>query len=106
VAGIDAWPARCDADLVIRRHTARARLALLRGEPAGGLEDARAAVAVAEPTGLVLSCANAHRTLAELLTAAGEAEAAAGAARRAMALYEAKGNLAALAAMRARAGAA
>ena len=100
VDGIDAWPAPCDADLVIRRHTARARLARLRGQPESGLDEARAAVAVGERTDLMLSRANAQRTLAELLTATGETEAAASALREALALYEAKGNLAALAATR------
>jgi len=93
VAEIDAVAAPCDADWVIKRHTARALLAALHGHPEPGLADARAAVAAAERASFVLSCASAHRTLAELLAATGRADAAADAARRALALYEAKGNL-------------
>jgi hypothetical protein len=90
VAAIDAQPAPCDVDWVIKRHTARALLAARTGER--GLEDARAAVAAAEGTSLICCRANAHRAHAELLAATGDTSGAADAARRALALYEAKAN--------------
>jgi len=92
VAQIDALAAPCDVEWVIKRHTARALLAMQEGEPERGLADARAAVAAAEPTRLILCRANAHRTLAELLWATGRDAEAAAAARRALELDEAKGN--------------
>jgi DNA-binding SARP family transcriptional activator len=101
VAEIDGRPAPCDAEWVVRRHIARALLAARTGEPGRGLEDARAAVAAAERTGLTMSCAHAHHTRAELLAAAGHRQAAAQAVRRALSLYEAKGNATAIAATRA-----
>ena len=41
VARIETAPAPCDAEWVIKRHTARALLAAQAGEPERGLEDAR-----------------------------------------------------------------
>jgi hypothetical protein len=70
VAELDAWPTPCDSELVIKRHTAHALLAARRGEPERGLEDARAAVAAAQRTSLVMTCAYADRTHAELLAGA------------------------------------
>ena len=102
VARIDAMPVPCNAEWVTKRHLARALLAAQTGELERGLEDARAAVAVAERTGMVLCCADAHRTLAELLLAAGRADEAVASARRALVLDEAKGNVAAAARFRAR----
>ncbi|MDP9133579.1 MAG: AAA family ATPase [Actinomycetota bacterium] len=102
VARIETLPAPCDAEWVIKRHTARALLAAQAGEHERGLEDARAAVDAAEKTGLIVCCANAHRTLAELLWATGRTHAAAAAARRALVLDEAKANAAAAAATRQR----
>jgi hypothetical protein len=67
-----------------------------------GLEDARAAVATADATGLIVCRANAHRTLAELLWATGRTQGAATAAQRALSLDEAKGNAVAAAATRER----
>jgi DNA-binding SARP family transcriptional activator len=98
VAAIDARPAPCDAELVIKRHTARALLAARMGQPERGLDDARAAVAAADRTGLIITCAHAHRTHAELLAATGHTKDAAEAARRALTLYEAKGSMVATAA--------
>jgi len=66
--------------------TASAPLAL-------GLTEARTTVAAAEQTGRVICCANAHRALAKLLSATGRELDAATAARRALTLDEAKGNL-------------
>ena len=90
VARIETAPAPCDVEWVIKRLTARALLAAQAGEPEGGLDDARAAVAASDATGLILCRANAHRALAELLWATGQTDAAALAARRALALDEAK----------------
>ncbi len=104
VAGMDEYPAPCSAEWVIKRHTARALLALRRGEPERGLWDARAAVDVAEGTSLALSCAEAHRTLAELLVAVGDGVAASSAVRRALELHEAKANAVSAAATRAQFG--
>jgi DNA-binding SARP family transcriptional activator len=101
VAAMDARPAPCDADWVIKRHMARALLAARRGEPERGLDDARAAIAAAERTDMVVNRANAHRTLAELLAATGDRAGAMAALTRALALHEAKGSLAAAAATRA-----
>jgi hypothetical protein len=50
----------------------------------------------------VITCANAHRTLAELLRATGRTEEAATAARRALDLDEAKANAVAAARTRRR----
>ncbi len=93
VARIDTVRAPCSAEWVIKRHTARALLAGRAGEHQRGLTDARAAVAAAEQTGRVICCANAHRALARLLSATGRELDAATAARRALALDEAKENL-------------
>jgi DNA-binding SARP family transcriptional activator len=102
VARIETLPAPCDAEWVIKRHTARALLAAQEGEHERGLQDARAAVDVADATGLIICRANAHRTLAEMLWATGRTEAAATAAHQALALDEAKANVAAAATTRAR----
>ena len=100
VAQIDTMPAPCDTEWVIKRHMARALSAARAGEPERGLEDARAAVAAADTTGLIVCRANAHRTLAEVLQAGGHPDEAATAARRALALDEAKGNTVAAAGTR------
>jgi DNA-binding SARP family transcriptional activator len=100
IAETDITRAPCDAEWVIRRHTARALLATRSGDPTGGLDDARAAVAAAERTGMIWSCADAHRTLGEVRAAAGHTRAAAQAVHRALTLFEAKGNTVALAATR------
>jgi hypothetical protein len=65
-------------------------------------EGARAAVAAADATGLIVCRANAHRTLAELLWATGRTHAAAIAARRALALDDTKANAVAAATTRER----
>ena len=99
---IEAVPAPCDRQWVIKRHAVRALLASQRGDQEEGLREARAAVAAAEGTSLVVFCANAHRTLAEVLLAAGRDEEAVAAAGRALALDQAKGNAVAAAATRRR----
>jgi DNA-binding SARP family transcriptional activator len=92
IAELDARPISCDAEWNIRCHTARAVLAARRGEHGLGLEEARAAIAAAERTGLIVFRADAHRAHAELLAATGRTSAAADALRRALRLYEAKGH--------------
>jgi hypothetical protein len=102
VARIETLAAPCDIEWTIKRHTARALVALRAGEAEAGLADARAGVAAAETTTLALCRANAQRTLAELLSATGRDEEAAAAVRRALALDAAKGNTASAQSTRAR----
>ena len=97
---IEAMPAPCDVTWVIKRHTARAWVAMRAGDHAGALAEARAGVVVADPTSLLLVRADSHRMLAEVLRATGRGEEAASAAREALALDERKGNLVAAAATR------
>ena len=100
VERIDAVPAPCDLEWAVKRHIARAHVAARGGDRAGGLAEAEAAAALAEPTALLLVRADAQRTLAAVLRAAGRSDDAAAAARRALALDERKGNLVAAAATR------
>jgi DNA-binding SARP family transcriptional activator/tetratricopeptide (TPR) repeat protein len=102
VERIETVPAPCDRQWVIKRHTARALVASWRGDRDEGLREARAAVAAAEGTAMVVFLANAYRTLAEVLLAAGRDQEAATAAGRALALDQAKGNTVAAAATRRR----
>ena len=102
VERIEMVPAPCDRQWVIKRHTARALVAAQSGNLEHGLEEAHAAVAAAEGTGLTVFCADAHRTLAELLQAANRNEEASTAAGRALALHQAKANTVAAAATRRR----
>jgi predicted ATPase/class 3 adenylate cyclase len=84
-------------------RTARAKLLARRGElePAKAL--AREAVAVAEPTDLLITHADALFDLAEVLALAGRRDAALAALGDASELYERKGNLTTLARARTRA---
>lgn len=100
VERIETVPAPCDAEWVIKRHAARALVAVQAGDHERGLEEARAAVAAADPTGLVVYSANAYGTLSGVLQAGGHTEEATTAARRALALEEAKGNAVAAAGTR------
>ena len=100
VEQIDAVPAPCDLEWAIKRHIARAHLATRAGDRIAGLEEAETAVKLAEATALLLVRADAQRTLAEGLRAAGRIDEAAEAARRALALDERKGNLVAAATTR------
>jgi tetratricopeptide (TPR) repeat protein len=102
VERIETVQAPCDRQWVIKRHAARALLAAERGAGERALEEARAAVAAAEGTGLVVFHANAYRALAEVHLAAGRHQEASAAAGRALALDQAKGNSAAAAATRRR----
>jgi hypothetical protein len=94
---IEAMPAPCDVTWVIKRHIVRARLAAHAGDSGAALAAAEAAVAVAEPTSLLLARADAQRALADAHRAARRSGDAAAALRRALALDERKGNLAAAA---------
>ena len=69
VARVDTLGAPCDAEWTIKRHIARALLAVRSGEPERGLADATAAVATADATSLIVCAAEAHRALAEVLAA-------------------------------------
>jgi tetratricopeptide (TPR) repeat protein len=100
VVRIDTAPAPCDREWVIKRHAARAQVAMRAGDEARSLEEARAAVARAEPTGLLVVRADVHRTLAEALHAAGHTAEAVAEARRALALDERKANVVAAATTR------
>jgi len=102
VERIETLPAPCDRHWVIKRHSARALVAVQNGNLERGLEEARAAVAAAEGTGMIVFCANAYRTLAEVLLAASRSEEASAAAGRALALDQAKANTVAAAATRRR----
>ena len=85
-------------------RTARAKLLARRGELAPAEALAREAVAVAEPTDLLSTHADALCDLAEVLVLAGRSDDSLAALRDASELYERKGNLSALARARARAG--
>ncbi len=100
IAQIDAVPAPCDIEWVIKRHIARARVAAQADDHAAALAEAESAVAAAAPTTLLLVKADAERALAETHRAAGRADDARAALRRALALDERKGNLVAAAATR------
>ena len=101
VARIDTAPAPCDREWVVKRHC-RARLARATGGPARptSVQEARAAVATADTTSLLLVRADAQRMLAEALFAAGRTGEAASVAGRALALDEEKANTVSAAATR------
>jgi hypothetical protein len=101
IAAMDTRPISCDAEWVIRRNIARALVAARTGAPESGIEDANAAVAAADRTGLIIPRAEAHLAQAELLAATGDTAAAAQATRRALRLYEAKAHTIAAASTRA-----
>ena len=94
---IETMPAPCDVTWVINRHIVRARVAAHAGDAGVALDEAETAVAVAEPTSLLLVRADAQRALAEAHQAARRPGDAAAALRRALALDEREGNLAAAA---------
>jgi hypothetical protein len=80
---------------LIKRHTARARLAARRSETERSLTEARRGVELAERTDLVVFCADAYHTLADVLLRARRAEEAKQAAERSLELCTAKENVAA-----------
>ena len=69
-SGSRRMPAPCDVTWVIKRHIVRARLAAHAGDSGVALAEAEAAVAVAEPTSLLLARADAQRALADAHRAA------------------------------------
>ena len=95
VARIDEVPAPNDLEWRIKRLAARGKLAAREGRVERALIDARAAVALADPTEMFLFRADAWRDLAEVTHRVGAAEEAAAARATALALYRAKGNVAA-----------
>ena len=90
---IESAPAPCDSEWVIKRHTARALLALRAADPQRALDEATAAVTAADSTSLIVFGANAYRTLADALHAADRPDEALRAAGRAVELDEAKANV-------------
>ena len=54
LARVEAVPAPCDLEWVVKRHRVRAALAAQRGDPAVALREARAAVAAADRGALLL----------------------------------------------------
>jgi DNA-binding SARP family transcriptional activator len=91
VARVEAVPAPCDLEWVVKRHRARAGLAAQRGDAATAVAEARLAVAAAETGGLLLVTAGAHAALADALRGAGDATAATAAEAAADAILAAKG---------------
>ena len=91
VARVEAVPAPCDLEWVVKRHRARAGLAAQRGDATGAVAEARIAVAATGSGGLLLVTAGAHATLADALRRAGDGAGAAAAASAAHALLAAKG---------------
>ena len=92
VARIEEVPAPSDLEWRIKRHAARGKLAAREGEAERALEEARAAVALAEPTEMFLFRADAWRDLAEVADRVGEAEEAAAARATALRLYTGQGQ--------------
>ena len=83
-----------DAEWLIKRHMARGWLAARRGRLGEGLVDARRAVELADATEMLVFRADAWSALAGALELAGRRADAAHAARQAIALCKAKGNVA------------
>ena len=101
VARIDDVPAPSDMEWRVKRHAARAKLAALEGDADRALREARAATALADATEMFTFRADAHRDLAEVAARCGRHEEARAATATALALYEAKENVAAAAQLRA-----
>ena len=95
VEAIDTVPAPSDMEWLIKRHTARGRLAARRGDAEHGVTEARHAVELADLTDLLVYRADAYGVLAHLLLSAGRAREAEEAAERSLELCEAKENVAA-----------
>ena len=103
VARIDDIPAPADMEWRVKRHAARGKLAAREGDADRALHEARAATALADPTGMFTIRADAHRDLAEVAARCGRHEEARAATTTALALYDAKENVASAARLRARA---
>ena len=95
MAAIEEVPSPNDIEWSIKRLAARGKLAAREGRAEQALVQARAAVALAEPTELFLFRTDAWRDLAEVADRVGEAEEAAVARATALRFYRAKGNAAA-----------
>ena len=95
VEAIDTAPAPSDVEWLVKRHTARGKLAAARGEAEHGVSEAEQAVKLADPTDLIVYCADAYRVLAEVRLSAGRSHEAEEAAERSLELSEAKENVAA-----------
>ena len=90
---------RAISEWVVKRRTARAWVAAATGDLRAGVEEARAAVTAIEGSGLILVNADVTRCWPVCSPSPGRTSAAAEAAARAAALYEAKGNVVAARAM-------
>ena len=100
VARIEAVPAPCDIEWVDQApHRARAWVAARAGDRAAGAREARGGGGAGRADRLLLVRADAQRTLAEVLPAAGRTTTRRG-RRPALALDERKGNVVAAAATR------
>jgi hypothetical protein len=86
----------------VKRHAARGKLAALQGDADHALSEARRATALADATEMFTFRADAHRDLAEVATRCDRPAEARAATATALALYEAKENVAAAAQLRAR----
>jgi DNA-binding SARP family transcriptional activator/tetratricopeptide (TPR) repeat protein len=93
VAAIDEVPAPADQEWHIKRGTARGLLSATQGHFEQAEDQAREAVAIAGRTDLLSFHADAVLDLAEVLRLAGQEEAAAAEAGKALALYERKGDV-------------
>ena len=102
VARTRARRRRAIAEWSIKRLRARALLRVARGDHDRAVRDARRRRRPRRRSRAVVLAADAERTLAEVLRAAGRDGEASAAAGSALALDEAKGNLAAAAATRER----
>ena len=100
VEAIDTVLAPADMEWLIKRHTARARLAARQGHAEPGLLEARQAVELADRTDLIVFRADAYQVLASLLLRTGRAREAEEAAERSLGLCEKKENAAAAARVR------
>ena len=92
VAAIEEVPSPNDIEWSIKRLAARGKLAAREGRAEQALEEARAAVALAEPTELFLFRTDAWRDLAEVADRVGEAGGGRGGARDGAALLPGQGQ--------------
>lgn len=95
VARIEEVRAPKDTEWLIKRHSARAKLAARGDQAEVALAEARAAVELADESEMFLFRADAWRDLAEVAQRTGAAAEAERARTTALALYRAKGNSAA-----------
>ncbi len=103
VARIEDVPAHSDMEWLVKRHTARGKLAAREGDADRALHEARRATALADATEMFTFRADAHGDLAEVAARCGRHAEARSATTAALALYDAKENVASAARLRARA---